>query len=348
MFRFLKSKKKNNSIKDDVNTNTHLELNLYTICEGTSCEFIQKWHKNVTSKKSALSDYGIIESHYFNDNIENRKLFNDSNSIYLVAAKDSAIESSFIIYGNNDNNEKRIVYPIPFTVKSDRKRLNQITKSKRNFQSIKEKFGKNNNVNKYLAQNKFAPFSEYLPNNNVLLNWGFESSNVNDYYNVDKKKFFELLRIIKNKNPNIENIFIVCEAPFIISLINSISNNKMSETDFIEHTSMWNFHCKLLKGIIRNKYEIKSRSKLYPLGRNHGRLQTFDDAFYYSYKDIKVPLFYAHKQFPLSFISPKYLTLCKIISKNIIISNKKLTNIERKDSSIVKILRRMQNNIPLR
>ncbi len=342
MFSFFKQKKNNNSITS--NENLNIEFNLYAICEGTSCEFIQKWHKNVNPKKSALSDYGILESHYFNDNIDNRKLFNDSNSIYLVSAKNSAIESSLIIYGNSDSNEKRVVYPVPFTVKSDRKLLNQITKSKRNFESMKEKFGKNNNVNKYLAQNKFGAFSEYLPHNNVSLNWDLKTSNVNDYYSVNKNKFFELLRIIKSQNPHIENVFIVCEAPFIVSLINSVSNNKMTQYDLIEHTSMWGFDCELSKGILRNKYDIKSRNKLYPLGRNHGRLLTFnDDTFYYKHKDINVPLFYVNKPIPLSFIDPKYLTLCKIISKSVMKpNNKKSINNIHKQSSIKMILKEME------
>ncbi len=357
--RFFKSKKINNieantefNTKQNIKPNTsNLELNLYTICEGTSCEFIQKWYKNITPTKSALSDYGIIESYYFNDNVDNRKLFNDSNSIYLVAAKNSSIESSLIIYGNNDTNDKRTVYPVPFTVKAERKLINQITKSKHNIRSMKEKFGKNNNVNKYLAQNKFASFSEYLPHNNVLLDWNYESSNPNDYYSPNKNKFFDLLRIIKSANPHIENVFIVCEASFIVSLINSVSNNKMVSSDLLEHTSMWMFNCALTKGFFSNKYEIKRRNKLYPLGRNHGRLQTVDDdTFYYTYKDIRVPIFYFNKPVPLSFINPKYLTLCKIISKTIITKNKKNSqsiNSERKDSSIKKILKKMQNNRPI-
>ncbi len=346
--RFFKSKS-NNYLKNS-NVSSNIDLNLYAICEGTSCEFIQKWYKNITPKNSALSDYGIIESYYFNDNIDNRKLFNDSNSIYLVSAKNSCIESSLIIYGNNDSNEKRIIHSVPFTVKADRKLLNQITGSKHNVRMMKQKFGKNNNVNKYLAQNKFKSFTEYLPHNNVLLNWDFESSNPNDYFSVNKNKFFELLRIIKSKNPHIENVFIVCEAPFIISLINSVSNNKMMQSDLIEHTSMWVFNCELSKGILRNKYEIHSRNKLYPLGRNHGRLQTMnDDTFFYAHKDINVPLFYAHKAIPLTYINPKYLTLCKIVSKQVNSKNKKnekkeSSNVERKDSSIKKILKKMQTN----
>jgi hypothetical protein len=355
-FKKSNKKKENNSFfENELNTTTNIssnikssssKLNLYTICNGTSCEFIQKWHKNVTPKKSALSDYGIIESHYFNDNNDNRKLFNDSNSIYLVSAKDSSIESAFIIYGNSDN-DKRIIYPVPYTIKSDRKMINQITKSKRNYQSMKEKFGTNNNVNKYLGQNKFSSFSEYLPHHNVLLNWDYESSNINDYYSVNKNKFFELLLKIKSENPHIENVFLVCEAPFIITLINSVSNNKLVSSDLIEHTSMWLFKYETSKGIFKEKFNLKSRNKLYPLGRNHGKLQTFDDRiFFYQYKDIRVPLFYHNKSIKASYINPKYLTLCKVDTQMKInrVNSKPSINIERKDSSIKTILQKMKNN----
>ena len=98
------------------NSKKNEDLNLYLICEGTSCEFIQKSFKNVISLKSSISDYGIIESYYFNNNPKNSSLFDDSNSIYLVTTKNSCIESSFIMYGNND--EKRIIYPIPYTSNS--------------------------------------------------------------------------------------------------------------------------------------------------------------------------------------------------------------------------------------
>lgn len=256
-----------------------------------------------------------------------------------------------IIYGNSDHNEKRIVYPIPFTIKSDRTFINKITKSKRNLENMKETFGRNNNVNKYLGQNKFLSFSDYLPNNNVLLNWEeYKSSNVNDYYTLNKKKFFELLRNIINENPHIKNVFIVCEAPFIVSLINSVSNNKMVSSDLIEHTSMWSFKCELSKGgFFKNEYKIKRRNKVYPLGRNHGLLQTIEDNLYfYVYKDIKVPLFYTHKPIPLSFISPKYLTLCKIMTTSIL-KNKEIKNIEPKQSSIKMMLEEIKKgNKPIK
>ena len=96
-------------------------------------------------------------------------------------------------------------------------------------------------------------------------------------FKLNKSKFFELLSKIKRENPFIENVFLVCDPSFIITLINSVSNNKLVSSDLIEHTSMWVFNCELSKGILRNKYEIYSRNKLYPLGRNHGRLQTMND-----------------------------------------------------------------------
>ncbi len=329
-----------NSIKSIKN---NFDLNIYVICEGTSCEFIQKWHKNIRPQKSALSDYGLIESYYFNNNPKNTSFFNDTNSIYLVSTKNSSIESSFIIYGNKNGDEKRTVYPIPYITN------NHFIQSKGDLRKIKEEFGTHNNVNNYLGQNKFGIFSEYLPTNNVLLNWNYESNKTNSYHKIDLNKFFELIGKIKGQNPHIENVFIVSDVAFILSLINNVSKNKLTSNDFIEHSSFWLFKYKCSVGRFwGTTHTIKSRNKLYPLGRNHGQLQTLDNKYFYYYKDLRVPIFYYNKPIPALYIQPKYLTLCKIV-KNIRTqseNNKKENskNNERKNRSIIKILKQLKNN----
>lgn len=332
----------NKTTHKEIKNKDNVQLNLYVICEGTSCEFIQKYHKNVFEKSSALSDYGLIESYYFNNNPKNTSLFNDSNSIYLVSTKNSSIESSFIIYGNQNN---RTVYPIPYITNSN------FIQNKGDLRKIKEEFGSNQNVNNYLGQNKFGIFSEYLPTSNVLLNWEYESDKISNYYKMDLNKFFELIRKIKYKNPHIENIFVVSEAPFIASLINNVSKNKLSSKDVIEHSSMWLFKYKSSTGrfwgVINS---IKSRNKLYPLGRNHGRLQTFNNSYYYYYKDLRIPVFHYNKPIPTTYINPKYLTLCKIV-KNMSNSKKSVVNIERKDTlnrtGIQSELEKLKKNRPV-
>ncbi len=321
------------------------DLNIYLICEGTSCEFIQKSFQNITPKKSSLSDYGIIESYYFNNNAKNTSLFDDSNSIYLVTTKNSCIESSFIIYGNND--EKRTIYPIPYTSN------NKIVQSKGDIRAIKDEFGDNENVYDYLSQDKFSLFSDYFPNSDLVLNWDYENTNsVSNYNTINVSKFLELLKEIKNKK-NIKNVFLVTESQFIISLINSVPSNKLTYKDSIEHTSMWLFKYKSNDTrLFGSKSIISSRRKLYPIGRNHGRLNELNNVYFYTYKNLRVPIFHYNKSIPLSYISPKYLTLCKIIknTRSTLFnetkkeSNKKTVSNERKHDSIQNELKKLKNN----
>jgi hypothetical protein len=326
--------------------NKNADLNIYVICEGTSCEFIQKSFQSVLPKKSSLSDYGIVESYYFNNNAKNVSLFDDSNSIYLVTTKNSCIESSFIMYGNND--EKRIIYPIPYTSN------NKIIQSKGDIRGIKDEFGDNENVYDYLTQNKFSTFSDYFPNSDLILNWEYENTNsISNYNSINVSKFLELLEYIKSKKTNIKNVFLVTEAQFIISLINSVPSNRLTYKDAIEHSSMWLFKYKSSSGRLwRNKSILTSRRKLYPIGRNHGRLNELNNVYFYTYKNLRVPLFHYNKQIPLSYTSPKYLTLCKIIrsvSKSAFMNHSKTTsnkkiNIERKHDSIKNELKKLKNN----
>ncbi len=320
------------------------ELNIYLICEGTSCDFLQKSFKNIIPLKSSISDYGIIESYYFNSNPKNSSLFDDSNSIYLVSTKHSCIESSFIMYGNND--EKRTIYPIPYTSNS------KTIKSMSDILRMKDEFGDNNNVYNYLIQNKFGSFSNYLPNSDLLLNWTYQNTSVSNYNTINLSKFFELLRDIKSKNPNIQNVFLVTESSFIISLINSVPSNRFTYKDSIEHTSMWLFKYKVVSGRLwGSKDKIVSRRKLYPIGRNHGRLNELNNVYFYNYKNLRVPIFHYNKKIPLSYISPKYLTLCKIIKNQAFQNSLKITkqvsnkpNNERKYDSIQKELKKLKNN----
>ena len=69
-------------------------VNLYLICEGTSCEFIEKSLGKRTSKRSCISDYGLIESYYFNRNYNNTKYFTDHNSLYFTSTKGSCVDSA--------------------------------------------------------------------------------------------------------------------------------------------------------------------------------------------------------------------------------------------------------------
>lgn len=323
----------------------NLNLNVYLICEGTSCEFIQKSFKSTTIKKSSVSDYGIIESYYFNNNGKNSSLFDDSNSIYLVTTKNSCIESSFIIYGNND--EKRTIYPIPYTSN------NKFIQNKGDIRSIKDEFGDKNNIYNYLTQNKFSTFSDYLPNSDLILNWDYENTNnISNYNTINLSKFFELLRNIQNTNTNIKNVFLVTESECIATLINSVPSNKLTYKDSIEHTSMWLFKYKSTSGKLWGyKNIITSRNKLYPISRNHGRLSELNNIYFYNYKNLRVPIFHYNKPIPLSYISPKYLTLCKIMRN---INRKKsllkkeneinIENSERKHDSILKELKKLKNN----
>lgn len=321
------------------------DLNVYVICEGTSCEFIQKSFKNIINRKSSLSDYGIIESYYFNNNVKNTSLFDDSNSIYLVTTKNSCIESSFIIYGNND--EKRVIYPIPYSSN------NNIIKEIGDIRAIKDEFGENENVYNYLTQNKFSTLSDYLPNSDLILNWDYENTNsARNYNSINVSKFLELLKNIKNTKTNIKNVFLVTEPQFIISLINSVPSNKLTYKDNIEHTSFWLFKYKESSGRLwGSKNMLTSRRKLYPIGRNHGRLNELNNVYFYTYKNLRVPIFHYNKKIPISYISPKYLTLCKIakkISKNNIqtktTSNVKNINIKRKHDSIENELKKISKN----
>ncbi len=320
-------------------------INLYLICEGTSCEFINKSHPTKLHNHSSITDYGIFETHYFNNNPKNTRLFDDNNSIYLTCTQKSTIESAFFIYGNGE--EKRTLFPIPYTSNSN------FIRTKGDLRMLKEQLGINNNVNDYLNQSKFKSFSQELPSNNVLLNWNYESNSGSDYNKIDLKKFFELLNKIKSEKPQIEKFFLVTNPLFIAYFINNVAQNKLTNKDIIEHTSFWNFNCIInQKSIFGSNYKIKSRTKLYPLPHNHGRLQTYNDLYFYVYKEQNVPLFHYNKPFPLTYLNPKYLSLCRVFRKN---NTSKLSNSSnssnnsknksnRKGSSLKKILQNIKNN----
>ncbi len=284
------------------------KLNIYLICEGTSCEFLEKYAKVSGSKKSSISDYGLIESYYFNRNSDNTEYFNDENSIYLTSTKGSTIDSSLIIYGGG---EGRRVFPIPYTTNG--KYIHSIS----DLRSLMDEFGLNKSVNKYMKQEKFDTFSSYLPSYNVELNWTFQSKNLSDYTQMNINKFLTFVHKLSQKSENLENIFLVCDAPFIIAMMNITHQNRYSYNDRIEHTSFWKFEFEVKKEGLwaTNVPKIISRHKLYPLGRNHGLLQEYDDLFFYIYKDLRVPLFYYNKSdnkpIPKIYLQSKYLTLCK-------------------------------------
>jgi hypothetical protein len=286
------------------------KINIYLICEGTSCEFVEKCAgiRTTTSKKSSISDYGLIESYYFNRNSDNTEYFNDNNSIYLTSTKRSCIDSSLIIYGNGG--EGRRVFPIPYTTNG------KYIQSMSDLRSLMDEIALNKSVNKYMKQNKFEPLSSYLPSYHVELNWTFQSKNISDYTRMNISKFITFVHKLIEKNEDIENIFLVCDAPFIISMMNITNQNKYSTiNDMIEHTSFWKFEFEIKKEGLWGSYvpKITSRHKLYPLGRNHGLLQQYDDLFFYIYKDLRIPLFHHNKPIPKNYLESKYITLCKSI-----------------------------------
>jgi hypothetical protein len=286
------------------------KINIYLICEGTSCDFIEKSIKSkshISRYHSSISDYGLFESYYFNNNSNNTKYFNDDNSIYLTSTKHSCIDSALIIYGNN--NENRKLYPIPYTSRN--------IQSLSGLRNLMDEFGSEQNINNYIKQNKFSEFSSYLPSYNVRLDWTHKSSNVNDY-TVSVKKFLDFIQKITEKEKNIENVFLVCEAPFIVNMMNLTSRNKYSSKDMIEHTSFWLFQYENTKQGFWNRLSAKitSRNKLYPLSRNHGLLQQYNKIYFYLYKDLRVPLFHFDKPIPSNYLKSKYLSLCKSIPNN--------------------------------
>jgi hypothetical protein len=297
-------------------------LNIFLICEATSCEFIKKYYKNQTPiNSSSISDYGIIESSYFNSNPKNVGLFNDSNSAYLVETKGNCLDTSLIVYANSGEN--RNVYPI----------MSRFSKTKSNVRKLKEEFGNLNDASNYLSQNKFNALSDFIPSSsstNISLNWKYENvggaTDIND--------FIKLLHKIKSDNENIENVFLVTTHHFIIEMMNNVLSNKYTSNDLIENTSMWLFKYQYKSKLFSSESKITSRNKIYPLGRNHGKLQIYDNVFFYYYKDIRVPLFYYNKKVPSLYIQPKYLTLCRI---------KKVSN--NKNLNILATKRTSSNNI---
>lgn len=298
------------------------KFTLYLISEGTNCEFVEKSLKMgrlsqvPTASQSGISDYGLIESFYFNHNSRNTDLFDDSRSLYMVTTKASCIDSALVIYGGQSSSSGtgeggRVVYPVPYTNTSSR-----YTKTKSQIRSIVDMFGKNSNVNNYMSQPKYSSFTEFLPVPNVRLNWGYQSDTLSAYQSAQISAFFKMVDVARSEvqtqsQTPINRIFLVCEPEFIVSMINMVSGNKFTQQDLIEHTSMWSFDIETKSSFFGGaSHKIKSRHKLYPLLRNPGYLHTFDRLFYYLYKDVKVPLFQHNRLIPRSYLQPKYLTLC--------------------------------------
>ncbi len=331
------------------------KINIYLICEGTSCDFVKKSLKLRNSQiNSSICDYGLFESYYFNNNPNNTKYFNDQNSIYCTSTKHSCIDSALIIYGNN--NENRKLYPIPFTSQ------NKDIQSLSDLRHLSDEFGSDQNINNYMKQPKFNEFSSYLPSYNVRLDWIHKSNNVSDYNIINTKKFFDLIQKIVQKDSNIQNVFLVCTPEFIISMMNLTSRNKYTSKDMIEHTSFWLFQYEASKeGFWQQpSFKITSRNKIYPLARNHGLLQQYNNVYFYLYKDLRVPLFHFDKPIPLNYLKSKYITLCNLalpnsksntkstISKENIIKKNEIKNGESKknknSNNLKKILQKIRMN----
>ncbi len=280
--------------------------NIYLICEGTSCEFVEKsMEKRGTSKHSCISDYGLLESYYFNHNPNNTRLFQDSNSIYLSSTKGSCIDSAFMIFGNTQSSRK--LYPIPYAAPG------KYIKSTSDLRILMDELGSNQNVNNYMKQPKFAPLSSYLPSYNVQLDWSLKSNQISDYTSMNVSKFLLFVKGLMEKDSSIENIFLVCDASFIVAMMNATNRNKHSSNDYIEHTSFWNFQVDLKKERTfwgSTSPKVLSRNKIYPLARNHGLLQQYNQLFFYLYKDIRVPLFHYNKPVPKNYLKSSYLSLC--------------------------------------
>lgn len=207
--------------------NNQKKINIYLICEGTSCEFIEK---SIGTKKSHISDYGLIESYYFNNNNNNTKHFDDQNSLYMVSTKQSAIDSALVIFGNGRENRK--LFPIPYAASG------RYIRSFSDLRILMDELGTNQNVNNYIKQSKFEALSSYLPSYNVELNWAFKSNTISDYSSMNVSKFLTFVHKLAEKDEHIQNIFLVCEASFIIAMMNMTNRNRYSSNDFIEHTSL--------------------------------------------------------------------------------------------------------------
>ncbi len=292
--------------------NSKNKFTLYLICEGTNCEFVEKSLKMgrlsaPSAAQSGISDYGLIESFYFNHNTRNTDHFDDSRSLYLVTTNPSCIDSALVMYaGQGTNTGGRVVHPVPYTNASSR-----YTRTKSQVRSIIDTFGKNSNVNNYMAQPKYASLTEFLPQPNVRLSWSmYLDDSVSAYQSAQIPQFLRMISVHR-QTESIDRVFLVCEPEFIVAMINMVSGNRFTQQDLIEHSSFWSFEIEEKSTLFGGtKHVIKSRHKLYPLLRNPGYLHTFDRLFYYLYKDIKVPLFQHNRLIPRSYLQPKYLTLC--------------------------------------
>ncbi len=315
------SKNQNQTQNQNQNQN---KFTLYLICEGTTCEFVEKSMKmgrlssSPSVTQSGICDYGLIESFYFNHNTRNTDLFENNRSLYLVATKPSAIDTALIVYaGDTSGSSPRRVYPVPYANASSR-----YTKTRSQIRSIMDMFGKNSDVNNYMAQPKYSSFTEFLPLPNVRLDWSITQ---NDRYSslgaYQSPQVASLLAMIQEYRDSqsqgqgqgqvIDRVFLVCEPELIMAMINMVGGNRFTQQDLIEHTSMWAFQIEAKRSFFGGvKHMVKSRNKLYPLMRNPGYLHTFDRLFYYLYKDAKVPLFQYNRLIPASYLQPKFLTLC--------------------------------------
>jgi hypothetical protein len=166
-----------------------------------------------------------------------------------------------------------------------------------------------------MAQPKYASLTEFLPTPNVRLDWEMYVDSLGAYQSHQIPQFLRMISEYRKAPAQgsgpIDRVFLVCEPEFIVAMMNTVSGNRFTQQDLIEHSSFWSFDVEE-KGTLfgGTKHAIKSRHKLYPLLRNPGYLHTFDRLFYYLYKDIKVPLFQHNRLIPRSYLNPKYLTLC--------------------------------------
>lgn len=308
-------------------------VNIYLICEGTSCEFIEKsMGKKSLRPHSSISDYGLIESYYFNRNSNNTKYFTDNNSLYLTSTKGSCIDSALIIFGNTQGTRK--LYPIPYTTGG------KYIRSQSDLRYMIDEIGTNENVNNYMAQNKFAPYASYLPTYHVQVDWSYKSEHISDYTSMSVSKFMTFVKDLMEKNPEMENIFLVCDAAFIVSMMNHTNRNRYTTLDMIEHTSFWGFRYEIAKsgffGTIVPK--LRTRNKLYPLARNHGLLQQYNELYFYVYHDLRVPLFHHNKPVPKNYLKPKYLTLCFGMAPSPNVNKSKRKSTPKKNNTFKKML----------
>jgi hypothetical protein len=318
------------------NRNRDKEISIYLICEGTSCSHIRKSLARArginlsAGPMNPLSDFGIIESNYFERNTENTKhMKDDGSSIYMASAKMSAIDTALIAFGNSS---QRDLYVVPYT--SD----DSYIQSKNDYGLLVDTFGMSDDADRYIQQNKFSELSSYMPSSTVSLNWSIRPYLYSAFHTIHVGNFIKLIQTMKKKSPEIESVFLVCPMRFIVAMMNAVRGSGYNpQKDVIENTSFWKFTCSLQQGLLFRPV-VKDRYKMYPLSRNTGSLKSQGGFFYYVYQDEKVPVFRETMSVPAKYLSSRFLTLCPPAiqrhiaqRKNVNVSRSRSRNMERKN-----------------